>query len=330
MTHRVSSLPQTLFCPRAVSVGAGRSAAVSTAFHAHCSGSADAPRLLGMLTEDEQRDVEAWARPTDQVFEFRGVTVELRYEDAVKEAALAIGPDMEPLPFAAFARGEALTGGHPDMYWIRDVHGMRIAYVADIKRSEWTVTDGPESLQVHGYGFLVAAHEQCTHYMPGIWGAKEGTWQWGELVALDSPRAFSLWERIAHAARNTEGDYATGPHCGGCYNRFTCPAHMVPIAGLHESLAPLAGEGLTMPRIAQMVRDIKRAEDTIRKAKELAQAYYDWHGPIDDGSGKVWAPSECQGRVGFDLAGFREQYPELAKAFTRRGKPYRAFSWRNK
>ncbi len=334
---RMSSLPLSQFCGASAALsaqhGAGRAAAVSTAFHARCAGSLDAPKLLALLTDEEREELEGWHVPPDVVLE--GIV--LRYADAEKELELALnrfGQPCEPQ--------DAITVGHLDFAWVHRFEGhpdpgqthARYAYVADIKRSRFTSTDGPESLQLHAYGWAFAKQNECEAYCTGIWVATDGEWQWSsEMVVFGTERANLIWERLRHAAENNTGEYATGPHCNNCYARLHCQEFLVPAAALVRAGLPTQDEIVLLEPAAAgaLLQKVDAASAMLEALKKtMKAAVTSGKMSVTNGNGKKWVPVMHKGKESLDKDRVRELIGEEEFAgCMRRGASYPQMTWVN-
>lgn len=323
--NRMSRLPIAEFCGRSgeLDVGSGRAAAMSTAFHAICSAAPDVMHKVAALTEAERVELGTWHKP--ELVHFDDGT-ELTYESAEKESRVGID-----------ARGrfetdpeKALVVGTLDMAWTVEKQrgvALRVCYVGDIKKTKWTTLDGPESLQLHGYGFALSAREHATHYCPGLWIAEDGEWRWGDLVDLESSEAADLWERIGHAARNQGGEFRTGSHCSSCYSRLRCPAYLLPFER-HDSLAVLSGADISEERVLELLLATQQAEATIKVAKDFCNEYARRHGIHDPKTNKNYRTIECQGRESAKVADVLAAMPDAReRGVIKRGAPYDMMRW---
>lgn len=324
--NRMSSLSIAQHCgqaPALSQLGSGRAAAMSTAFHARCAEAADAAAKLARLTADERDEIATWHKPAD--VEVSGAT--LTYEAAEKELEVGLTSQGR---YCAAEHPDCVSVGHLDFAWTVDFPGLRVAFVADIKRSEWTVGDGPESLQLHAYATAYADKVGADAYVTGIWGAVEGQWWWRqELVRLDSMEAIEIADRVLAAARNTGGDFAMGPHCSGCYGRLRCPAYVIAPAHAVTELAPFTSVGaeLTNEKASELLLLCDRVEDMADKVrKELKERVRRGLVVIGDGNGKVWRPTQCDGRRGLS-AKLIEKAGLKPDDFMDRGKPYDRWGW---
>lgn len=324
--RRISSLPVLEFCGPAADLSqgqAGRAAAMSSAFHALSAKAPNAQELCMRLTSDEMQTIMAWRKPTDVDL---GSGRILRYAEAEKEFTLAFdrtGSYCDP------DSPDAICVGHPDMCWVVDIGSMRVAYVGDIKRSEFTVSDGPESLQLHGYAMAYATKHDCDAYAVGIWGAMEGRWQWSEIVDLLSSEALSYSRRIVAAATNMSTEYATGPHCRGCYGRMRCPAWLLPPELAKTKLAPVVlGGTLTQDNAAELLLTYQAFVDTAKQVEHTLKEYAVRNGGIKDPkSGKIWRPVVCQGRESVSVERVRAAFGDEADRVIVKGSPYEQFRW---
>jgi hypothetical protein len=301
---------------------------MSRAFHAKCAGSPDAFRLIGALSPIERDEVAEWKPPADATVNDWCV---LDYASSVKE--LEVGLDH----FGEFTDDpeSALSWGHLDFAWVRDVDGTTVAFVGDIKKSVWTTAEGPESLQLHAYGRAFAKKVGAAAYCTGIWAAKEGRWLWSlDVVLLDGPRAQEVWERIAYAASNT-GEASTGQHCGSCYARMHCPEHLLPgvvTDALAEAVAvrdPKAVEELTLTQgeALRLLRWADRAEELADLVKRnMREAVRRGKLVVVDGD-KEWLPVEMPGKEAIDKEKLKACGVE-PETVTKRGEPYFQMRWK--
>ena len=227
---------------------------------------------------------------------------------------------------------ECISVGHLDFAWVVEVDGAKVAYVGDLKRTEWAATDGPRSVQLMAYLLAWASLHGCDQGAAGLWYLTDGEWHWGELIDLGvfSDEAAKLRELVVAAALNVEGDYAMGPHCNGCYGRLHCPAYLMPPEMAETTLAPFAEPGavlqLSDEERGALALNIKRAEDTIDKAKESLKAASRQGARVVAGD-KQWKECQMPGRAGFDSKRLEAEQPEIAKAYRTVGKPYGQFKW---
>lgn len=329
--NRVSLLPIAQYCGKAAELseryGAGRPAAMSTAFHARQAGSPDAAALWARLSEAEQQEVLGWKSPKTVVM---SGGVSLDYAHAMKEIEVALDCDGY---WAEVDGPDVMTIGHADLAWAPyEIEGLRVAFVGDIKKSAYTTEDGPESLQLHGYGWAVARKFHCDAYCCGLWLAEEGEWLWSQQwVVLDSDRGREIWDRIRYAATHKTGEATTGQHCRHCWSRLHCPEQLLPakLGAIEKMLAPLTeGGDITMVDHNTILR-LQALSELCDKAKKVAQAAIE-RGVLkvrDPDSGKIWAPVEMPGRQSVDVDKLRSELGDGANRFIRRGNSYTQFRW---
>lgn len=317
--NRISLLPISEFCGKAPILseqyGAGRAAAMSSAFHASQAGAENAGALMSRLTASEMEEISTWHPPATVVFG----DIALEYSAAEKEVEVTLRV------------GDLDIVGHVDFAWAKGIPGgQRVAYVADIKKSVWTTADGPESLQLHGYGWAYAEQTRCDAYVTGLWCATEGEWLWAkETVWLDSTRGLAILERIKFAASNRSDEASTGEHCGRCWSRMHCPEYLLPAALGETWLAPVAEGGDISLVDASFIHKLSALEKMIDVAKEQAKAAVK-RGLLrvrDPETGKIWAPVEMKGRESVDAKKLRAELGDDAKRFMRQGAPYDTFRW---
>ncbi len=322
--NRMSALGLAQYCGRAasLSLGAGRSAAVSSAFHAMCAQAPDAQARIALLT-DEERDELAELKPVVST-EFAGIP--LHYADAYVEIEVGLN---RWAGHCAADDPDCISVGHFDMAWVVQLpDGRNVALVGDIKRSEWTTPEGPRSLQLAAYGFAWSAAHQCDLFACGIWDATGGQWEWGELIDLASDEAGALWQRVKHAAQNVSTEYSMGPHCSNCYGRTRCPAYFLPPEEAEGALAKYGPMGITEDNAAEILLTLQRLESAAEAIKENLKAHAR-RLPIVSGN-KRWMPIETKGRESFDKKRFAQDHPEMVATYTKQGAPITQFRWVNR
>lgn len=324
----MSLLPIVRFCGKAGALareyGAGRPAAMSQAFHASQAGGGEAASLLALLTDSERAEVEKWNPVADVVI---GDAV-LVYREAEKE--LAVGLD----EFGAYCEPgspDCISVGHLDFGWVHQTDDFqRIAYVGDIKKTVWTTIDGPESLQLHAYGWAFARKYGCDAYCTGLWCATEGEWLWSkEMVALSSERGQQIWEAIYSAATKSEAEANTGGHCRSCWSRLHCPEHVLPAALASTELAPLAAGHLpTAEEAPEFLARLQTLGELVDLCKKNLQEAVRRGAIRIEANGKVWGPIQVKGRASVDVAKLREELGDVAR-FMKQGAPFDQFRWIN-
>lgn len=329
MGHRMSLLPITQRCGQAgrlSSLTSQANTAMGTAWHAHNlkPGSEESKAAFAKLSAEEVEEVLSWGKPAD----IETPHGWLRYDHCWKEQEVALDLDGE---HCRADDSRCVTVGHVDMHQV--MPGGEYVYVVDPKRSEWTVQDGPESLQLHAYGLACASKFRCRYYVLGIWGCIERRWWWAErAVDVWSDEADDIRQRVVRAALSDGGSHAIGAHCRGCYGRALCPAWLMPPELAESSLAPLAaGElALTNDVALQLLLTVQRAEDTVKKAKDILKEWSLQNGGIvDDGSGKRWGGVRMPGRETLNRAALAQDGVDISK-YMRTGKDYEQMRWVNK
>lgn len=323
---RASALSIARYCGAAPRLAArlnvgGRAAAMSSAFHAKA---ADQPGWRGLyenLTEDERAEVDGWVTPTP----FKVWGAELRYEMAQKEVQCGLDRLGRSVDYGS---EKAITQGTADMLWIVDTGDEgRLVVIGDIKKSRFTTSDGPRSLQLLSYALSFADLLQATAIMCAIWVSEDKAWHLGEEIDLAGEEAANAWRAVKSAAL-AEDAYNTGAHCRDCYSRLQCPAHLLPVTS-ESALAPFSQPGgLTHANAAQAVYVVQAMEDALDKAKDSLKAFAQQNGGIHDkASGKVWKPTMSRGKPSLNREALEKDHPGILEKYTRPGAPYPVFKW---
>jgi len=329
--HRMSALPFTQYCAKAGHLSgdySGSSARLSTAFHMMTAKTDRWEEFVARLSDEDEAEIKTWKIPAE--VDLGNGTV-LRYEDAEKEVAMGLTAD---LGYCDINSAKAVTRGHMDHGWVVDYGGERWVYCPDIKRSEWTVVDGPKSLQIAAYGFAFAAKHDADVFVPGIWAATEGTYWWGEPVRLASVEAIRLGKRVLAAAQNVpskDNMYTLGAHCTGCYGRERCPSYLIPMEHANSTLGPFAANRLDKPLTPEEALNIlilaKRAKETVEVVeREVKERVRRGLKVIDPQTGLQYGVVHSRGREGLSKALIEAAGLDPAK-FMERGKEFDSFRW---
>lgn len=327
---RISLLPLSQYCGLATELseahGAGRAAAMSSAFHAREAGAPDAKEKLARLTPKELETISSWKRPSDVTItapvgpKSQFTQLVLTYEEAAKEQPVGLTATGE------FAEaGEVVTCGTLDFAWVHE----GVAYVGDMKKSAWN-TAGPDSLQLLTYGYAWAKKHDCRSFCVGLWIIEDAEWRWSPTVyEMDSLASLDLLGRIVYAALNVTGEANFGDHCRNCYARVHCPEYALP--------APLADKFLTKDAVGDAIQEqsgakllamlefVERVEPMIERVKEEAKERARRGVPVER-DGKVLKFIRTRGRESLNKARLFAAIPEATK-FIERGEDFDTCRW---
>ena len=196
MGNRSSSLPIAQYCSASAVLGAkhgaGRAAAMSTAFHARSAQSDGWRALFTLLSPAERETIDGWHLPED--VELEDGTV-LRYAEAYKEEQVMLDSQGDYTEDPE----EAVCTGHFDIAWVIEhenvpdddqIEGdaaqpMRVLYLADLKKTDWSSVGGVSSLQLLSYAFAFASKHKCDAFVLGIWNITEAVL--GRILAAQIP-----------------------------------------------------------------------------------------------------------------------------------------------
>lgn len=132
----------------------------------------------------------------------------------------------EPHVYVAKDGTPLLTGGMADGVWTANIE-KRIMCVIDWKFGKWPVEPARTNLQVNAAGMALALKEFALAYVPGIYYARDGVFDWGDIVALGSPEWQQRLDEVREAALMDETP-RPGSHCAACWDRKRCPAAETP------------------------------------------------------------------------------------------------------
>jgi hypothetical protein len=196
------------------------SMARGTAFH----GLIEAWVKNGRVPETEDMEIQGWVDlmaadwwPVGHTFAeiSWGLTMDGGYIDVAEptphEYVAAL--DGKPVPL--------LTAGRADLAWT-DEDGM--LRVPDLKTGRWPVTAAVDNLQVNAAGIALAQRLFARGYVPGVYYARDGAWDWGLPVEVGSP-AWNASLASVTAAALLPPEPQPGDYCEKCWERKRCPAY---------------------------------------------------------------------------------------------------------
>lgn len=136
--------------------------------------------------------------------------------------------EAEPHVYVQPSGLELLTAGRSDAVWI-GYDG--VLYVVDWKTGKWPVTPPPANLQINAACIALAtdilAGDTMAHtYVPGVYYARDGVFEWGEPVEIGSLAHAEIFGDIRTAAL-LDNEPRPGDHCGNCWERKVCKSAAV-------------------------------------------------------------------------------------------------------
>jgi hypothetical protein len=114
-----------------------------------------------------------------------------------------------------------LTAGRADLIWEDE---REIIRVCDIKTGQFYLGDPSRLRQVLAQGFAAADRSGAPAFIPGVYYARTGHFDWGQPVRAEPDT--EEWRYVLDAAmRDTQP--RPGAHCLGCWDKKACPAKPV-------------------------------------------------------------------------------------------------------
>lgn len=307
----------------------------STVFHAYCE-TGIWPATISQLPQVDIDAIKTWHKPIPFPYSVGGVTYQLHYENAMKETRVALDSNFEPVdvpldvPQGKIAElyPNVMTCGHLDMAWL--IPEQDLIIVCDIKSSIFAVPDRCESLQLHGYGIAAAKKFGFNRYVTGIWDAQNGEYLTRRTaVEMDGFEVLELMDRIRFACSERPEQYTTGDHCGGCWKRFNCDAHLVETT--EGDFAPLLNGTATEADVRHAIVKLKSLSDLREKVKDATEAWVRLNGYVRSEDGKkLYRATLREGRPSTDYKAIaRDLGVNDLETYKTKGKPHEAFVWVN-
>lgn len=305
--RRISSLPTAEYCPQVDRVGLNvesTNSARSTVFHEYCDTGKWPAELMHLPPEDRE-EIQKWRVPMPFSCTVNGVTHMLQYQNAYREARVALDKDFKfvaiphevPQADIPTLYPQAMVVGHLDMAW--DFEQSDIVIICDIKSSIYAVKERTDSLQLHGYGIAMCEFLGRGRYLNCIWDASAGRYHVAsEPIEMDGFEVASIKDRIRRAASERDGNFRVGDHCSGCWKRSHCPAHLVDVPE-GEFKAILSGQA-TEADVRAAITKKKQIGDLHDSVDKAIKAWVRQHGPVRSADGTKWYRCELRARTGLD------------------------------
>lgn len=126
--------------------------------------------------------------------------------------------DPEPHVYRAMDGRELLTAGRADALWCEG----DVLRVVDWKTGSWPVAPARENLQALAGAMALGHRFTVSAYQPGIYYARDGAWDWGDVVVNGSAAALADFAAVQDAAQLDDKPHP-GEHCAGCWEKKACP-----------------------------------------------------------------------------------------------------------
>lgn len=331
---RMSNLPVLEFCGMSDQLQQNvesTNAFRSTIFHKYCE-TGEWPAEINRLSENDRQEISRWKVPTLFISEKHGL--KLDYKDAEKECLLALDTSFDIIPGLVDGLSQEelskvpnlMTAGHLDMAW--DVPELDLIVIFDIKSSIFAVKDGCESLQLHAYGLAYALKKGRSKYITGIWDASEGKAHWGKITEVNTFEFEAIKERIRAACSNNSDKYTRGSHCGSCWKRDSCPAHLVDV-GSDNRFASIFNGTATEREYREALVAVKGLGELANKVTEACKSWAERKGGIRSEDGrKVYKPILVRGRQSLDEdAIMKDLGVESLDKYKKQGSDFKKYDW---
>lgn len=302
----------------------------STVFHKYCEDGVW-PETVKKLSENDLTEVRKWKKPT--TFLYKEPHIRLEYAQADKERILALDSDFNFLDLDPKLTQEELqkipslmTAGHLDMAW--DVPELDLVVISDIKSSIFAVKDRCESLQLHGYGLAYCLLKKRSKYITGIWDASDGKHYYGNITEINTFDFEAIKDRIRTACNNVSDKYTKGTHCGSCWKRDSCPAHLVDLGADNRFARLFSGEA-TEKDVREALVAVKGLGELANKVTSECKSWAERHGGVRSEDGrKIYKPLLRKGRASLDSDAIMKALKvDSLDAYQKRGDDYLVYDW---
>lgn len=303
----------------------------STCFHKYAE-TGEWPEEVKKLSENDRQEISRWKVPS--IFFSEKIGKNLDYKDADKEKLLALDFEFNFIPDLASGLSQEelekvpglMTAGHLDMAW--DMPELDLVVISDIKSSIFAVKDGCESLQLHAYGLAYAKLKGRSKYITGIWDASDGKAYWGNITEVETFAIEAIKDRIRTAATNDSDKYTRGSHCGSCWKRDSCPAHLVDVPEDNRFTKIFNGTASESDHREALVA-VKGLGELANKVTEACKNWAERKGGIRSEDGrKVYKPFLISGRASLDEdAIMRDLGVTSLEKYKKKGNDFKKYDW---
>jgi hypothetical protein len=129
----------------------------------------------------------------------------------------------EPHKYVRPDGGPLLTAGRCDGWWYDDKGAL---WLVDWKTGAWPVEAPETNLQVNAAGMALCLMNFSKGYVPAIYYARDGVFEWGTYTAVGSPEWRQRLGEVIVAATLDDQPHP-GNHCATCFSRRSCPSAQV-------------------------------------------------------------------------------------------------------
>lgn len=135
---------------------------------------------------------------------------------------------LEPQPHEytpADGKTPLLTAGRADLVWVGAGDPV-LARVCDVKSGQFYLGDPGKLRQVLAQGFAATDKLRTDGFIPGIYYARTGHFDWGHPIVKGTAAWDEAWRVVLEAAKR-DTDPHPGAHCLGCWDKKACPSNPV-------------------------------------------------------------------------------------------------------
>ena len=338
---RISSLPVLQYCPGSDKVGAGNEsirAKRSTVFHKYCE-TGKWPKEINRLPPEDVEEIRRWKVPTKHKLTRGDFSMEIDYEKSTKELVVAIDkdfnfvdvdPSVPPDDTFRSKYPNVIVRGSLDFGFHFPSFGLVV--VVDVKSSIYAVKDMDKSLQLHGYGIGYAKKMGATRYLVGIWDASDGKYYFAnDIIEVDSFEYEAYKNDIIQISQQTEENLVTGQHCSGCWDRFSCPSHVLSSVDADKPELRLLTGKASESDVLESLQVAVRLKDRVKLIEDAAKAWANIKGPVlDHKTNKVWGPVLKRGKKSLDQERVMNDLGVSSlDSYMSVGNSYNQYQWKN-
>lgn len=160
-------------------------------------------------------EIQGWIDLLAQQWDPRGKRLEVAWGLGMDGAHVMVA-EPHPHVYEPMTGGSPLlTAGRADAVWI-DIDN--VLWCPDWKTGVWAVDPASTNLQANAAGLALARRWGARAYVPGIYYARDGVFDWGFAIDVGSDAAAEAFAAVK-AAAELPPTAIPGDHCASCWER---------------------------------------------------------------------------------------------------------------
>ena len=168
----------------------------------------------GRIPVLDDLEIQGWIDLLAQQWDPRGKRLEVAWGLGMDGSHVMVA-EPQPHVYEPMSGAPPLTAGRADAVWIDT---QNVLWVVDWKTGVWPVEPPATNLQANSAGLALARRWGASRYVPGIYYARDGVFEWGDPIEMSSDAAAEAFAMVKHAAE-LPPKAIPGDHCATCWEK---------------------------------------------------------------------------------------------------------------